>query len=379
MLKKTLILISIIQLLIITGSASLLVENLYTTIPGLPVHISSSSIWLSGTPEAYWNNIGTRGTDSLMVINAQSIKVEDSWDLVSSLSFYMKRQATCLNPCNNDPNLYLKIWKSPTTSFADAILWDTGIYNPANTGNFQQYTFAFDADIPVYNQYDIKIIQSLWITLQQAPIASDFSQTDSTRYIQVVFSDTPDDKYPDGILYQSISNGPYTEFNYPINVNYAADYYRTDLAFKLYGTFHIPQTPVPPPVIPGGGNQTVMLPEGCSLEDFYNGLCSNIPDNFFIGGGTQYNPDYNYSENNTLLNSSILAKCSDESGSNSPCLSNTDNAAGSLLSGLGYCTSSGCTSEDVFDLLYDMAEILMVISFLYVGWVWYKFTFKSKR
>jgi hypothetical protein len=345
------------------GSAVTLVENPYTTFADLPIYALSCSILLHGTPDAYWVCLTTHGTDAVPVTNAQSITVEDSWGAVSGISFYMKRAATCAFTCNNDPNLYLKVYKSPTTSFADAYLWDTGIYNPANTDTFQQFTFTFDADIPIYNEFDEKIVQSLWIVLQQSPL--NLSNVDSSRFVEVVFSDDSTDRYPGGILYQSYDSSTYTEFNYPYNVNYAFDYFRTDLSFKLYGTFHIPQTPVPPPIITDpNGTQTITLPDGCTWSDFYNNACSNLPDVFWTGS-TQYTPDYNYSSNNMLLNNTTIGLPNNAIG-NKP-------LPAQLLKGAGYCSSTGCTIEDVFDLLYDIAQVLIVLSFIYVLYVCYTF------
>lgn len=369
MRNKIIYILLIIVLFSTNVSASLLVEQPYTTFGGLPEYIDQCSLVGTG-PDAYYLCVSSHGVDSNPVSNLQDITVPDSWGSIQSIKFYMRRANSCIYTCDNDPQLSFQLYKSYTSSFASATLWDSATYNPSNTVTWSQFTFTPDYDLPVYNEFDEKIVNHIWIKLTSTGL--NYSNIDTSRFIEVVYADTQDDKYPYGELYQSHDGTTYTAFNNPYNPLYAYDYYKTDLTFKVYGTFHVPQTPVPPPIFENpNSSQSAILPDGCSFEDYYNNLCSNLPDGLFISNtGAQYIPDYINDTNGTFCQS---AECFNQT----KITITTDDTGSAILKGFGYCTSTGCTLEDVFNLMYDSAEGLMLLSFMFVIYVIWKFFDKS--
>ncbi len=164
---------------------------------------------------------------------------------------------------------------------------------------------------------------------------------------------------------------------YPLDLSYSATvkdvnnnnvYSGGDLIYTsniwLLGNFIFPPTPVPTPTLPPGPapDGTIPLPGDCTYEQLMNGGCNNPPPIPNSG-------DYNYTLPNFSTPGTACPTCP---GNETVVPDGTlaSNSSGSVfLTSLGYCTTEGCTVDDLISFFYDTTYFMLFFSF---GCVFYK-------
>jgi len=346
-MKKIFILILIFIFSINISSASLLFkQGIYSNV-GIPVSISSCTNYVQGG----FNFCVTSRNAS----NIQSVTIDSTWKTISGVKFYALRENSLNNNGNDEsPTLRVRVYKSTTANFADASLWDTADFN-INNVNLGSFTFNFDADMQIYSG-ETQILNSFWVEFYQPNYNN--SNVDGQKNNAVAYYNAETTIYPGGKLYQSPTNTfTYSEMNqyaYPYNYGYA------DLTFELFGTFKIPQTPLPTPIIPG--TTPSVQPQECSLADYYVGNCSTMPDALWIkndsisfipsfNNTTQYCPTCQGNETTTTKNTLV-----------------TTTAFCQTLIGFGYGSNTGCSSKDFISFLYDSSIGFFYLSIVLLMW-----------
>lgn len=134
----------------------------------------------------------------------------------------------------------------------------------------------------------------------------------------------------------------------------------------LLGNFIFPPTPSPTPTPPTGidPNGTQIMPGDCTYEQLINGGCNNPPPIPGIGPGGFNNtpPDFTKPD-------SACPECPNNQTVVPDGTLEPDNSGSVFLKGLGYCTTTGCTIDDIIAFFYDITLLGIISSY---GAVFYK-------
>jgi len=348
-------LILTIILLTQAASATLLLDKSLVTNIAPPYYQNNPCNWLTDVCILAQSNSTKMG---------QIITVDPTWGAIDSISIPFK-----IIGSGSSPTLTIRVYKSyannPQSTDAHLMIWDSTTITPTNT-NLNFVNFIFDSplyvDCPLGNVYfnslcvaaiggGGKVLPYIFVELQETypglpgvDKMIDFGFS-STQYVPT---------YSGGRLYQYNPNtAEWTE-----NQAWYNPAVFQAMAFKVYGTFYVPPTPEPTPIM----GEPSMTP-GDTPQPAPGDTAPPIPG----GSGAGYNPGFNNGSGGS---------------GNTPCNNGTTTCNGTIpegasgvgegtlpggaLIGMGYDTNNNriISADEAIPAAYDLSMAAFVLSWL---------------
>jgi len=307
-------------------------------------------------------------TISNSTIHGQAIYLEDSWGGVEAIQIIVQR-ASPYDPNTERATLTLRVYRSTYSTISEVIankvLWETCVFSPT-TLNTQTQTCTFDADITVTNPaFGYKVNNYMWVELQETyeetpgcggscgiiPNNELFYGNKVSVPLSNSYGTVPTDSYEPSELMQ-YDGASWTT----IESHFTNPAYR-DLSFKIFGSFHIPQTPDSTPqsnpsMTPGDTPQPA--PGGTAPAP---GTAPGGVDT----GGVGFNNGSGTGDNTPCVGGT--AACNGTLPTLVPC---TDSLQCGTLTGLGYDTNNDgqITLDEIINAAYDFSVAAFILSWL---------------
>lgn len=336
-MKKFLILLILLIFFINPVNAdSLLINNANINYDDEPYFYQNSCSWLNEIC------IVTTGNNSK---NGQIINISNSFGSITSISIPFKK--TVYSDSYYNPTITIRVYKSSTNNpdTSTLTLWDSTILTITNT-NIANINFVFDYPLQIYDDgNENKIVDYIFIELQETYHTGDNNLIEYSYY-----QSTSNDIYNEGKNYQySTITSTWSSIESWLSPN---SY--NDMAFKLYGSYRFPPTPMPTPQQTYNNPDTnTSLPCPDCINDFPD---IDINSSEFNNTGNEIN----FSNPNEICPTCI----GNETISVNSIPSN--NGFSQLLINFGYCTNLGCTLDDIISFLYDSSKIIFWLSVIVV-------------
>ncbi len=280
-------------------------------------------------------NIPTEVFDQVQTISSYRVKIEENPTASDNLIFrtYIKNPilgyillntvtvtpGSVITACGNDPCEIQVIFSSPI---------DTGVMSGADFYSIGIYTVDTNS---AWFYYGYK---SPMLFFDQAAITSHLFNTFTV--------------YTESITYANGSTVPNNFVGYNIE----------HLNLQVYGEWKFPPTPIPPPT-PTTTNNPLPCP------DCINSTIS-LPDSG-NDTGINFNPDFTNATTTCTGECANTTLLSGQQEGTIP-VSGTGSGFGIIMQGLGYCTTDGCTIDDLIAIGYDYSIIGFWISVIILLW-----------